>query len=158
MLYVLPLALLALTIVAFLALARGRYVSFGLAQTILRVIVALPLLVSGVYLHFFKVTVTASVIPPAFPARSFLVILTGLFEIAGAIGLFVPRLRRSAAFWIAIMMVAVFPANIYGAGQVIDGLRFPGVTVRLTIQIVYVVLVLLAGFGLPRPTSKAQSS
>jgi uncharacterized membrane protein len=143
-----------LTIAAFFAFARGRLASFGVAQMILRVIVALPLLVSGIYLHFFRLGVTASVIPPAFPARGFLVVVTGILEIAGAIGLFVPRARRAAAFWIAILMVAVFPANIYGAGQVIDGLRFPSVPVRLAMQIVYIVLVLMAGYGLPRASRR----
>jgi uncharacterized membrane protein len=83
-----------------------------------------------------------------------LVVLTGVLEIAGAIGLFVPRVRRSAALWISIMMVAVFPANIYAAGQVIDGFHFPSVPVRLAMQIVYIVLVLLAGYGLPKPVRR----
>jgi uncharacterized membrane protein len=77
-----------------------------------------------------------------------------VFEVAGAIGLFVPRFRRSAALWIAIMMVAVFPANIHSAGQVIDGFKFPSVPVRLAMQIVYIILVLLAGCGLPKPETR----
>jgi uncharacterized membrane protein len=68
----------------------------------------------------------------------------------------VPRFTRAAAFWIAVMMVAVFPANIYGAGQLIDGLRFPSVPVRLAMQVVYILLVLLAGFGLPASTKPGQ--
>jgi uncharacterized membrane protein len=144
-----------LTIAVFFAFARGRFASFGLVQVGLRVVVALPLLISGVYLHFFRLSVTASVIPPAFPARGLLVVVTGILEIAGAIGLFVPRARRAAAFWVAILMIAVFPANIYGAGQVIDGLRFPSVPVRLAMQIVYILLVLLAGYGLPRPARRS---
>jgi uncharacterized membrane protein len=147
--YAIPLLLLVLTIVAFFAMGRGHYASFGVAQIVLRVLVALPLVVSGVLLHFLRMSVTASIIPPAFPARPLLVLLTGVFEVAGAIGLFVPGARRPAALWIAIMMVAVFPANIYAAGKVVGGLQFPGVPVRLTMQIVYVVLVLLAGYGIP---------
>jgi uncharacterized membrane protein len=149
--YAVPLVLLALTILAFFALARGGYAEFGVAQVVLRVVVALPLVASGVLLHFFRTSVTASVIPPAFPARPLLVVLTGLLEIEGAIGLFVPRFRHSAALCIAILMVCVFPANIYAAGQVVDGIRFPSVPVRLAMQVVYIVLVLMAGFGLPRP-------
>jgi uncharacterized membrane protein len=81
-------------------------------------------------------------------------VLTGILEIAGALGLFVPRFRRPAAFWIAIMMVAIFPANIYSAGQVLDGFKFPSVPVRLAMQIVYIILVLLAGCGLPKPETR----
>jgi uncharacterized membrane protein len=150
MAYAIPLLVLVLTIVGFFALGRGGYSSFGVSQTVLRVLVALPLLVSGIFLHFLRAGVTASIIPPAFPARPFLVVLTGVLEIAGAIGMFVPRLRHSAALSIAIMMVAIFPANIYGAGKVIDGLRFPSVPVRLAMQVVYIALVLMAGYGFPK--------
>jgi uncharacterized membrane protein len=149
--YAIPLLLLVLTIAAFFAMSHGHYASFGISQVVLRVLVALPLVFSGVLLHFFRMSVTASIIPPAFPARPFLVVLTGMLEIAGAIGLFVPRIRRPAAFWIAIMLVAIFPANIYAAGKVVGGLLFPNVPVRLVMQIVYISLVLLAGYGIPQP-------
>ena len=152
--YAIPISLLVLTILAFFGLGRGNYASFGVSQVILRVLVALPLVVSGIFLHFFRTQITASIIPPAFPARTLMVVLTGVLEIAGAIGLFVPRLRRPAALWIAVMMVAVFPANIYAAGKVVDGLQFPGVAVRTAMQIVYIVLVLLAGYGFPRLGSR----
>jgi uncharacterized membrane protein len=150
MFYAIPTALLILTILAFFALGRGRYAGFGIAQILLRILVALPLVVSGVLLHFFRARLTASIIPPFFPARLFLAVLTGVFEIAGAIGLFVPRVRRPAALWIAVMMVAVFPANVYSAGQVVEGFKFPGVPARLAMQIVYIILVLLAGYGIPK--------
>jgi uncharacterized membrane protein len=152
--YAIPISLLVLTILAFFGLGRGNYASFGVSQVILRVLVALPLVVSGIFLHFFRTQITASIIPPAFPARTLMVVLTGVLEIAGAIGLFVPRLRRPATLWIAVMMVAVFPANIYAAGKVVDGLQFPGVAVRTAMQIVYIVLVLLAGYGFPRLGSR----
>jgi uncharacterized membrane protein len=152
--YAVPLLLLLLTIVAFFAMSRGGYASFGVSRAVLRVLVALPLVASGVFLHFFRMSVTASIIPPVFPARPFLVVLTGVLEIAFAIGLFVPRTRRHAAFWIAIMMVAIFPANIYAAGKLVGGLQFPRVPVRLAMQIVYIALVLLAGFGIPKPARR----
>ena len=48
----------------------------------------------------------------------------GLAEIAGAIGLLVPRLRRPAGLMLAIYFVAVFPANVHNAlnGLAVDGL------------------------------------
>jgi uncharacterized membrane protein len=154
MTYAISTAALILTILCFFGFARGSYASFGIPQILLRILVALPLLVSGVLLHFFRASLTAGIIPPFLPARLFLALLTGVCEIAGAVGLFVPRFRRPAAFWIAIMMVAIFPANIYSAGQVIDGFKFPSVPVRLSMQIVYIVLVLLAGYGLPKPETR----
>lgn len=146
-----PMLLLAATIVGFFALGRGNFAPFGITQIVLRILAAAPLLFSGIFLHFFRTSATAGIIPPVFPARLFLAILTGILEIAGAIGLFVPRLRRSAALWIAILMVAVFPANVYVAGKVVDGLQMPSVAVRLAMQVVYILLVLLAGYGLPQP-------
>jgi len=154
MTYAISTAMLILIILCFFGSARGSYASFGIPQIMLRVVVALPLFVSGVILHFFRAGLTASIIPPFFPARLFLALLAGVCEIAGAVGLFIPRFRLAAAFWIAILMVAIFPANIYSAGQVIGGFRFPSVPVRLAMQIVYVVLVLLAGYGIPKPESR----
>jgi uncharacterized membrane protein len=147
--YAIPILLLVLTIVAFFAIGRGTYASFGFPQLLLRFLAALPLLISGIALHFFRTSTVAGIIPPIFPARTFLVILTGVLEIAGAIGLFVARFRRSAAFCIAVMMVVIVPANVYVAGKVIEGLRMPAVPIRTAMQIVYVVLVLLAGYGIP---------
>jgi uncharacterized membrane protein len=68
-------------------------------------------------------------IPPVFHARHFLVLLTGALEMAGAIGLFLPFFRRPAAFWISILMVAIFPANVYAAGT-----ATPPVTLYLITQ------------------------
>ena len=147
--YAIPLALLAITIAAFFGLGRGRYAAFGWAQTLLRILVALPLLASAVLLHFLSVHATAGIVPPALPARAFLVVATGVLEIAGALGLFLEDLRRTAALWTAILMVAVFPANVYAAGMVVNGMQMPGIPLRTAMQIVYIVLVLLAGYGVP---------
>jgi uncharacterized membrane protein len=148
--YAVPMLLLAGTVAVFFGLGRGDYASFGALQLAVRVIVALPLLVSAILLHFFRTDLPASIIPPAFPARHFLVLLTGGFEIAGAVGLFVSSVRQSAAFWISVMLVAIFPANVYAAGKVVGGLQMPSVPVRTAIQIVFIVLVLLAGYGVPK--------
>jgi uncharacterized membrane protein len=56
-----------------------------------------------------------------FPAQ--VVLFTGLCEIAGAIGLMHPRLRRLAGVMLAIYFVCVFPANIKNA---IEGLAVGG--------------------------------
>jgi uncharacterized membrane protein len=151
--YAIPILLLTLTIVAFFGIARGRLADFGILQTVLRVIAALPLLVSGVFLHFLRTATVASIIPPIFPAPLFLAVITGVFEIAGAIGLLIPRFRRAAALSIAIMMVAIVPANIYVAGRNIGGLPMPGIVPRTALQLIYIVLVLLAGYGIPGTTS-----
>jgi uncharacterized membrane protein len=62
--------------------------------------------------------------PPWVPLHLEMVLFTGAAEIAGALGLLVPRLRRAAGFMLALYFVAVFPANIHNAlnGLAVEGL------------------------------------
>ena len=62
-------------------------------------------------------------LPSFLPAPEAVVQFTGLCEIAGAVGLLVPRFRRLAGIMLAIYFVCVFPANIKNA---IDGLDVEG--------------------------------
>lgn len=64
------------------------------------------------------------IMPPSVPFPVAVIILTGLCEIAGAIGLFIPRLRWWAAVMLAIYAICVFPANIRHAfeGVAVAGL------------------------------------
>jgi uncharacterized membrane protein len=57
--------------------------------------------------------------------------------------------HRVASLCIALLMIAVFPANIYFAGQTVHGLYMPTVPVRLLMQVIYIVLVLTPSWGLP---------
>lgn len=81
-----------------------------------------------------------AMVPPFFPRPELLVTLTGICEIAGAIGLMIPRLARLAAALLALMLVAMFPANYYAAEQ---GLQIGGKPVtelpqRTAVQVVLV--------------------
>jgi uncharacterized membrane protein len=139
---------LAAATALFFGVARGGFRSFGVMQSILRVLVALPLVVSGVA-HLAMPAGMSQMAPPILPARTLLVILSGVAELAGAAGLFLRRTERAASLGIALLMIAIFPANIYVAGQTVHGLYMPAVPVRLLMQVVYIVLVLTAGWGLP---------
>jgi uncharacterized membrane protein len=66
-------------------------------------------------LHFIKPDMFREIVPPAFPAPAALVALSGGAEIAGAIGIWVPAARRSAALGLIALLFAVFPANVYMA-------------------------------------------
>ena len=146
--YFLPLATLVLTFIAFFALARGRFAPFGRGQRILRVVLVLPLFASGLA-HFLFTRTFASIIPPIFPCREALVILTGIFELTCAIGLLLSRSARTASIGLGLFMIAVFPANIYAASRTVGGLHMPGVPVRTTLQALYIVLLLASGWGIP---------
>jgi uncharacterized membrane protein len=99
--------------------------------------------------HLAMPVAMAQIIPPLFPARVLLVVLSGIAELVGAGGLFFRRTERAASLGIALLMIIVFPANIYVAGQTVGGLYMPTVPVRLLMQMIYIVLVLTSGWGWP---------
>ncbi len=70
--------------------------------------------VSGI-LHFLIPETYARIVPPVFPRPKLLVLISGGAEILGGVGLLVPQFRRPAAFGLAILLLAVFPANVYMA-------------------------------------------
>ena len=56
-----------------------------------------------------------AMIPPPLPNDLWVVYLTGALEIAGAIGLLVPRTRKLAGVCLMLLLIALFPANVYAA-------------------------------------------
>jgi uncharacterized membrane protein len=65
--------------------------------------------------HFAIPEKFLEMMPPFLPAPLFLVYLSGVFEILGGIGLMVSKTARLAAFGLILLLLAVFPANIYVA-------------------------------------------
>ena len=76
-----------------------------------RVALAIFFCLAGI-LHFIFPTQYISTMPPWLPAHAALVIISGLCEIAGGIGLLLPALRRAAGIGLLLLCVAVLPANI----------------------------------------------
>ena len=87
-------------------------------------------------------------VPPVFPRPDFLVTFTGIAEIAGAIGMLWAPVTRAASVGLAILLVALFPANVYAARHqlTIDGRKVPGLFVRTVLQIVFLAAVIAAGW------------
>ena len=56
-----------------------------------------------------------AIVPPQLPAPGLLVTVTGVLEILGAVGLLIPTTRVAAAVCLLLLMLAMFPANIYAA-------------------------------------------
>lgn len=54
-------------------------------------------------------------VPPRLPRPDLLVTLTGILELAGAAGLLIPATMRWAAAGLALLMLAMFPANVSAA-------------------------------------------
>jgi len=147
--YALPILVVALVIPAFFALGQRGFAAFGRWQQALRLLLALMLLGAAME-HLLHPDVFASIIPPVFPYPHQLAILSGVFEAVGAIGLLLPATTRAASLCLALLMVAVFPANIYVAGRTTGSLQMPVVPIRAAMQMIFMALILLAGWGLPR--------
>lgn len=62
----------------------------------------------------------AEMLPAALPYRIELIYLTGIFELLGAIGVWISPLTRITGLLLIIMLVGVLPANIYSALQRVE--------------------------------------
>jgi uncharacterized membrane protein len=67
-------------------------------------------------LHFLHPEPYLRIVPPALPAPRLLVLLSGVAEVAGGLGLLLPATRRWAAWGLLALLVAVLPANVYMVG------------------------------------------
>ncbi|MCG2591500.1 DoxX family protein [Ramlibacter sp. XY19] len=100
-------------------------------------------LVGGIA-HFAFTETEMRIVPPWLPWPPLAIVLvTGVFELAGAAGLLLPRTRRWAAWGLFALTVAVTPANVY---MLQHAERFPGVpywalVARLPLQVLLLVLI-----------------
>jgi uncharacterized membrane protein len=82
-------------------------------------------------------------IPSWIPSPRAMVYFTGVCEIAGAIGLFVPQLNRVAGAALIVFFLAVLPANIHAAraGVTLRGKPATALILRIPMQILFVAWV-----------------
>lgn len=80
--------------------------------------IALLFITIGV-LHFVRADFFLAIVPPWVPQRDLAVSLSGVAEIAGGAGLLIPATRRLAAYGLLLLLVVVFPANVYMLQQAI---------------------------------------
>jgi uncharacterized membrane protein len=88
-----------------------------------RLVLAIAISFVGV-LHFATPDPFVKIVPSSLPHPLLLVYISGFFEIAGGVGLLVPRVSQAAAWGLILLFVAVFPANINMAINQID---LPGI-------------------------------
>ena len=84
------------------------------ARRVVRGLLAVAMTTMGV-LHFARADAFVQIMPPMFPAPLLLVWISGVAEIAGGLGVLVPRTRALAGWGLVLLYVAVFPANVYMA-------------------------------------------
>jgi uncharacterized membrane protein len=88
-----------------------------------RILLAIFFIVAG-GLHFLVPQNYLNIMPPYLPAPLTLVYISGVAEILGGLGLFVPLTRRSAAWGLVALLIAVLPVHIY---MVIDHTNFASI-------------------------------
>lgn len=66
-------------------------------------------------MHFVNPGFYLKLMPKWIPLHDDMVMISGVAEIAGGIGLLIPQTRKAAAWGIILLLFAVFPANIYMA-------------------------------------------
>ena len=64
------------------------------------------------FTHFTNSSFFLVIVPPALPWHTSLVYISGFFEILFGIGL-LTKYRKQAAYGLILLLIAVFPANIY---------------------------------------------
>ena len=65
--------------------------------------------------HFVIPKTYKQIVPPGIGDPETLVRVSGVAEIAGGVGVLLPRTRRLAGFGLVALLAAVFPANVYMA-------------------------------------------
>jgi len=63
-------------------------------------------------LHWALPSAFAAAVPDYLPGRLALALVSGLFEVAGGVGLLIARTRKIAAWGLVALYVAVYPANV----------------------------------------------
>ncbi len=144
------IALVSVTLLARLAgIAKLAPRYFGTLSGALRAGVAAMFVVTGVVHFVYLRADLEQMVPPVFGDPSFWVTFTGIAELAGAVGILLKPTRRWAAAGLALLLVAVFPANVYAALNAIPlgGEPATPLLLRTLEQVVFLTAVLWAGFG-----------
>lgn len=115
-----------------------------------RIAMAVMLLFTAIG-HFVFTKGMAMMVPNFIPFKTGAVYLTGLIEIAAAIGLFIPGLRVVTAWLLIVFFVAMLPANINAAVQEInyqkgtlDGHGVTYLWFRVPLQLLFIAWVYLS--------------
>jgi uncharacterized membrane protein len=114
-----------------------------MTKTILRYLLALIFIGSGVF-HFVMPEMYVKVMPDFIPYPMACVLISGVLEMAGGVGLLIPKWRNRASWLIVALLLsflAVHIPHIMNGGRVMDGitLPLPALWGRLAFQAVFIV-------------------
>jgi uncharacterized membrane protein len=108
-----------------------------------RFLLGLAFIGAGI-LHFTKREMYEAICPDYLPNHSALVTISGIAEIAGGVGTWIPQTRKAAGWGLIALLIAVFPANL---NMALESERFARVApawalwLRLPLQAVLVYVV-----------------
>jgi uncharacterized membrane protein len=104
--------------------------------------------------HFISPATYLAIVPPLLPWPTALVYISGTSEVAGGMGILLPQTRKFAAIGLILLLIAVFPANVYAAQY---GMRIGHLAVarwmlwiRLPLQVLLIAWVYFAGWKTAR--------
>jgi uncharacterized membrane protein len=126
---------------AMMMRSRAGGVGSGMGRVFLLLLLAAIYIGFGI-VHLLRPNSLMPIMPPMIPYPYEVILLTGLCEIAGGIGLLLAPTRRLAAVMLSIYAVCVWPANIYHAvsgvhvGGLPDSWWYHGP--RLAFQLVFI--------------------
>jgi uncharacterized membrane protein len=106
------------------------------------ILVFLWFLIGGVA-HFSATGMEMRIVPPYIPWPRATVLVSGVFELLGAVGILIPRTRRAAGIGLFLLTIAVTPANVYMLQQA-ELFNVPrwALIVRLPFQVALLALIL----------------
>lgn len=67
----------------------------------------------GGIMHFAATAIEASIVPSYIPWPVAAVLVSGAFELLGAVGILIASVRKAAGIGLVLLTLAVTPANIY---------------------------------------------
>lgn len=90
-----------------------------------------------------------AMVPLRLPHPAVIVFVTGIMELAGAIGLLVEKTRPLAAWGLVLLLVAMFPANVSAArrGLKIRGRSVSSLWIRTPMQILFILWAWYVEYG-----------
>jgi len=86
------------------------------ARVLSIVLIGILFILAGIG-HFVFPKTYLRIMPPQLSYPLELVYLSGIFEILGGVGILFPALRRWAGYGLIVLLILVFPANIYMASS-----------------------------------------
>jgi|AntRauTorckE6833_2_1112554.scaffolds.fasta_scaffold10600_3 uncharacterized membrane protein len=121
------------------------------SRLISRYLLAVFFILAGIN-HFISPEVYLSMMPPWLPAQELLNAISGAAEIAGGIGILIPRTRKAAAIGLILLMIAIFPANIHVAMNGWPGMDMPRwiLIARLPLQLLFIAWIVFSIGIFPR--------